>query len=223
MLLTLPSILDCPGCWGFTLAISQVIFKIQITWTYQRERLWFFHKIKNCHIDTIFGLETECINMWIKTVHESTPNGFFSWSDVGHYWILHVESNYFDFMFILVSKIRGRCHLRLLFASISPWFSWPCKLSTVLTDCDLSRWLSSVLDVLLTIQTCCFPITIIFSIIFHFVLFFSNSCNSCNGRIFVRCKLLVLPGNIKYLKHCILWKHTRNNILTHRFYSLSWH
>ena len=144
MLLTLPSILDCPGCWGFTLSLSQVIFKIQITLNYQWERLWFFYKIKNGHIYTIFSLETECINTQIKTVRESTQNCFFSWSDVGHYWILHVESNYFDFMFIFISKIRDRCHIRLLFASISPQVFLALQAFYYPDWLWLSWWLSSV-------------------------------------------------------------------------------
>ena len=147
--------------------------------------------------------------MWTRTVHESTQNCFFSWSDVGQYWILHLEINYFDVMFTFVSKTRDRCHFRLLFVSISP---------QVFLALQAFYYLISIL-----IQTCCFPITIIFSSIFHFVLSFSNGCNSCNCSIFVSCKLLVLPGNIKYLEHCILWKYTRNNILTDSFYSLSWH
>lgn len=106
------------------------------------------------------------------------------------------KTKYFDFLLIFVSEIRGKCGFWLLLPSPSPCgFFRPYKPSTFLST---SHGGSTVfLDVSPITQICCSPITLIFSITFCFVLFFfSKICNSCNCRMFARCKLLVLSGNI---------------------------
>ena len=102
----------------------------------------------------------------------------------------------FDFVFIFVFRIGGKsmsgCCLHVLPQVESPALACllPSRLPFTATVAALCAS-----DILLTTPICHFPITIIFSISFCFVLF-SNHCNSCHRRTFVCGKLSVLSGHI---------------------------